>query len=66
MILTYPLHSETWEAARCYSLVAFDSDVVGRLISFGIRCTWTEAEVTALSGKIRASVEKALNIRAYA
>ncbi len=35
-------------------------DVVGRLISFGIRCTWTEAEVRALAQKIGACIEKAL------
>ncbi|NOT73353.1 MAG: DegT/DnrJ/EryC1/StrS family aminotransferase [Cyclobacteriaceae bacterium] len=41
-------------------------EVVGRLISFGIRCTWTEAEVSALGGKIRSAVEKALSLKAYA
>jgi 8-amino-3,8-dideoxy-alpha-D-manno-octulosonate transaminase len=33
-------------------------NVVGRLISFGVRCTWTEAEMTTLAGKILACVEK--------
>jgi len=41
-------------------------EVVGRLISFGIRCTWTEDEVVALAGKIRSAVEKALALKAYA
>ncbi len=41
-------------------------EVIGRLISFGIRCTWTEAEVEELSGKIKSSVERALAIKAYA
>ena len=35
-------------------------EVVGRLISFGIRCTWTEEEVTALAKNIAACVEKVL------
>ncbi len=33
-------------------------EVVGRLISFGIRCTWTEEEVHALAKNITACVEK--------
>jgi 8-amino-3,8-dideoxy-alpha-D-manno-octulosonate transaminase len=33
-------------------------EVVGRLISFGIRCTWTEKEMSELAGKILACVEK--------
>jgi 8-amino-3,8-dideoxy-alpha-D-manno-octulosonate transaminase len=41
-------------------------EVVGRLISFGIRCTWTEAEVIQLASKIKSSVEKALAVKAYA
>lgn len=35
-------------------------EVIGRLISFGIRCTWTEDEVQHLAGEIRKSVEKAI------
>jgi 8-amino-3,8-dideoxy-alpha-D-manno-octulosonate transaminase len=34
-------------------------EVVGRLISFGIRCTWTEEEMKTLAGKILMCVEKA-------
>jgi 8-amino-3,8-dideoxy-alpha-D-manno-octulosonate transaminase len=37
-------------------------ETVGRLISFGIRCTWKEEEVKALAGKIGACVEKALAV----
>jgi 8-amino-3,8-dideoxy-alpha-D-manno-octulosonate transaminase len=37
-------------------------EVVGRLISFGIRCTWTEAEVKELAKKIAGCVEKALAV----
>ncbi|MBI1770637.1 MAG: DegT/DnrJ/EryC1/StrS family aminotransferase [Bacteroidetes bacterium] len=35
-------------------------EVVGRLISFGIRCTWTNEEVKGLANKIAGCVEKAL------
>lgn len=34
-------------------------EVIGRLISFGIRCTWTEDEVKALAENIAACVKKA-------
>ncbi len=39
-------------------------EVVGRLISFGIRCTWTNEEVKALGNKISGCVEKALAVHA--
>jgi 8-amino-3,8-dideoxy-alpha-D-manno-octulosonate transaminase len=35
-------------------------EVIGRLISFGIRCTWTEDEIRALANNISACVEKVL------
>ncbi len=35
-------------------------EVIGRLISFGVRCTWTEDEVRALAEKISACVRKAM------
>lgn len=35
-------------------------EVVGRLISFGIRCTWTEEEVRQLAARIADCVTKAL------
>ncbi|MBL7893507.1 MAG: DegT/DnrJ/EryC1/StrS family aminotransferase [Bacteroidia bacterium] len=35
-------------------------EVVGRLISFGIRCTWTEQEMKTLAAKISEAVTKAL------
>lgn len=37
-------------------------DVVGRLISFGVRCTWTEAEMKDLASKISACAAKALKL----
>lgn len=36
-------------------------EVIGRLISFGIRCTWTDEEVRELGAKIAACVKKALH-----
>ena len=36
-------------------------EVVGRLISFGIRCTWTEEQLTDLANKISDCVNKALH-----
>ncbi len=39
-------------------------EVVGRLISFGIRCTWTEEEVTALANKIATAVKNAMPVNA--
>ena len=35
-------------------------EVIGRLISFGIRVTWTEEELKNLSDKISACIQKAL------
>ncbi len=35
-------------------------NVVGRLISFGIRCTWTEADMTTLATKISECALKAM------
>ncbi len=37
-------------------------EVIGRLISFGIRCTWTEEEIKALAKNITACVEKVLHV----
>jgi 8-amino-3,8-dideoxy-alpha-D-manno-octulosonate transaminase len=36
-------------------------EVVGRLISFGVRCTWTEAEMANLAKNVIACVEKAMS-----
>jgi 8-amino-3,8-dideoxy-alpha-D-manno-octulosonate transaminase len=35
-------------------------ETIGRLISFGIRCTWTEEEVTNLGNRISECIKKAL------
>lgn len=35
-------------------------DVMGRMISFGIRCTWTEEQMRDLAANISACVKKAL------
>lgn len=39
-------------------------EVIGRLISFGIRCTWTEEEVKALAGKIADCVKSVTAVSA--
>ncbi len=36
-------------------------DVVGRLISLGIRATWTKAEMDELAGKMIAAIQKIMN-----
>lgn len=36
-------------------------EVIGRLVSFGIRCTWKEEDVIALADKISVCVKKALS-----
>jgi 8-amino-3,8-dideoxy-alpha-D-manno-octulosonate transaminase len=35
-------------------------EVIGRLISFGIRCTWSEDDVRKLAGQIATAVQKAM------
>jgi 8-amino-3,8-dideoxy-alpha-D-manno-octulosonate transaminase len=37
-------------------------EVVGRLISFGVRCTWTEDEMKTLAAKISDCVNKAMKL----
>ena len=37
-------------------------EVIGKLLSFGIRCTWTEEERNALAANIGSCVKKALSI----
>lgn len=39
-------------------------EVVGRLISFGIRCTWTEEELTALANNIAKCAQAAMMVNA--
>ena len=41
-------------------------EVIGRLISFGIRCTWTDAEVAALAGNIANCARKAMQVAVLA
>lgn len=63
-----PLPIHHYQKPQDYTKLSLpkSQEVVGRLISFGIRCTWTEQEVEALAAKIKSSVEKALAVRAYA
>lgn len=39
-------------------------EVIGRLISFGVRCTWTEAQMDELAKGIAACAEKAMVVNA--
>ena len=41
-------------------------EVIGRLISFGIRCTWTDEEVVALANNIAACTKKAMQVAVMA
>ena len=41
-------------------------EVVGRLISFGIRCTWTDEDVVALANNIAACAKKAMQVAVMA
>ena len=53
---------EVNQAAQDYNNLDLpkSQNVIGRLISFGIRCTWTEEQVKELAAKISESVTKAL------
>ncbi len=57
-----PLPIHHYEKPQDYNKLSLPQaqDVIGRLISFGIRCTWTEKEVKDLAAKISAAVEKAV------
>ena len=61
-----PLHH--YERSQDYTKMSLpkSQEVVSRLISFGIRCTWKQEEVIALTDKIKSSIEKALALKAYA
>jgi 8-amino-3,8-dideoxy-alpha-D-manno-octulosonate transaminase len=52
---------EVFGASQDYAALQLpkSQEVVGRLISFGIRCTWTDEELQTLAGKIRAAVATA-------
>jgi 8-amino-3,8-dideoxy-alpha-D-manno-octulosonate transaminase len=55
---------ELLDASRSYADVDLpkSQEVIGRLISFSIRCTWTEEEVKELAGKIAGCVATALAV----
>ena len=57
-----PLPIHHYEKPQDYTKLDLpkSQEVVGRLISFGIRCTWTEQEISALAAKIKTAVEKAV------
>ena len=41
-------------------------EVIGRLISFGIRCTWTDEEVVTLANNIATCAKKAMQVAVMA
>jgi 8-amino-3,8-dideoxy-alpha-D-manno-octulosonate transaminase len=63
-----PMPVHHYQRPQDYSKLSLpkSQEVVSRLISFGIRCTWKEEEVVALTEKIKSSIEKALAVKAYA
>lgn len=63
-----PLPIHHYEKSQDYNNLHLpkSQEVVGRLISFGIRCTWTEDEVRQLASKIRTAVGKAVAEKTYA
>jgi 8-amino-3,8-dideoxy-alpha-D-manno-octulosonate transaminase len=63
-----PLPIHHYQRPQDYKTLSLpkSQDVVSRLISFGIRCTWKEDEVIALTEKIKSSIVKALALKAYA
>lgn len=56
------LPAQLFERSQDYTTMQLPKtqEVVGRLISFGVRCTWTEAQMTELAGKILDCVSKAM------
>lgn len=50
-------------APQNYSTIQLpkSQEVIGRLISFGIRCTWTEQEMKKMAEKISTCISKVLN-----
>jgi len=58
-----PLAVQILGAPQDYSKLQLpkSQEVIGRLISFGIRVTWTEDEMKGLCAKIKACIQKALS-----
>ncbi len=63
-----PLPIHHYERSQDYNKLHLpkSQEVVGRLISFGIRCTWKESEVIELTEKMKVSIEKVLALKTYA
>lgn len=53
---------QVWGASQDYKNLELpkSQEVIGRLISFGIRCTWTEEDVQQLAKNIDACITKAM------
>lgn len=63
-----PLGIHHFEKPQDYNNLSLpkSQEVIGRLISFGIRCTWTEEEVKTLASRVGAAVKKAVAEKTYA
>jgi len=63
-----PLPVHHYAKSQDYNKVQLpkSQEVVGRLISFGIRCTWKESEIIDLAGKVKKAIEKTLAVKTYA
>ena len=63
-----PLPIQHYDKSQDYTKLNLpkSQEVVGRLISFGIRCTWTEEEIKALASKMKGAIEKVTAVKTYA
>ena len=63
-----PLPIQHYDKSQDYTKLNLpkSQEVVGRLISFGIRCTWTEEEIKALAPKMKGAIEKVTAVKTYA
>jgi 8-amino-3,8-dideoxy-alpha-D-manno-octulosonate transaminase len=57
-----PINTQILEAPQDYTKLHLpkSQEVIGRLISFGIRCTWTEDELKSLAEKIGMCIENVM------
>ncbi len=58
---------ELFGSSQDYTAIEFpeSQNVISRLVSFGIRCTWTEEEVKQLAQKIADITKKSLSVSVY-
>ena len=62
MRTTSKLAIQILEAPQDYARLSLpkSQEVIGRLISFGIRCTWTDEEIALLASGIKRCVKQVL------